>query len=707
MSDNNHNQDNPQNSAQEVNIDELEVSVLMLVKTPKAHSNAATFLSRRGWPTSMQNNLQKAIKQMATEKPDFVLVSLNFPHPAISRLAPLFKQTFGVEVVLFCESQDAASLARLSKMGGYKIIGSPSGPNLQRTLRKVLYAKLNPEAEQSTESDSVESSEDSTIRINGQNNDGSFEFTQSNSSSDSSNSNSISNGSYTMESEDLSGKKKKRLKDLNGMNSDPSNGVGGAHIAGMGGDGTNGGTGGGPDLSALLSAMAAGGDSDLNGAGEHDLENSASGASGIAGVVGGDDGIGGGSGSSAGMAGGLAGGEGSKAKKAKPDYGSVTALGRNSGPQGQQAMGMGGKSKGPSNSYSEGQGADQNSGASTSDGPNSANALGPNGENSQDYSANAEEGRPSLKDALALADQKKASAEEGFDPQSNGKKTSAVVGEGLGADGKPKSDQTLGENSSEGGANGSENSEFPPPALGKAVQSKKVSVEKREKFTQLQQAVIDSVKQMCNKYSGEWTGEEPTTELHVLPLQHGDLHGYLVIKLDEESSAARQTFNGLLGEILQENINTKVKGKVMDGIDLGFPAVDFKNWIDERAIFSISSEYYGSKFCIAYMNTSKPLPKLEASSEKQMIKVSLDDISSDHPVNFKAFIHMEKNDKYFLYLKSGRHLLPEQKERLANSEVGNLFIKEIDRVNLEKFIAYSLLKESMLEALKITKKTAA
>ena len=652
----------------------------------------------------MQNNLQKAIKQMATEKPDFVLVSLNFPHPAISRLAPLFKQTFGVEVVMFCESQDAASLARLSKMGGYKIIGSPSGPNLQRTLRKVLHAKLNPQAEENSETESFESSEDSTVRIKGQGGDGSFEFTQSNTSLDSSNTNSVSNGSYTMESEDFSAKKKRRLRDINGIEGDDSGNHNGAHIAGTDGQGSS---SGGPDLSALLSAMAAteGDSSEENESGVAGVISGNEGfgasgnASGTAGLIGGEDGTGDGAAGVAGAAGGSLGTNGSKTKKAKPDYGSVTALGRNSGPQGQQAMGMDGKGKGPSNSYSEGQGAGNGSGIHSSEGPNGPNAHGASGENSQDYGANVDDGRPSLKDALALADEKKAKKEEDFDRKNAAKKTSAVVGEGLEANHKAKAEQSLGTQESETKAN-------EVPALGKAVQSKKVSVEKREKFTQLQQAVIDSVKQMCNKFSGEWTGEEPTTELHVLPLQHGDLHGYLVIKLDEESSAARQTFNGLLGEILQENINTKVKGKVMDGIDLGFPAVDFKNWIDERAIFSISSEYYGSKFCIAYMNTSKPLPKLEASSEKQMIKVSLDDISSDHPVNFKAFIHMEKNDKYFLYLKSGRHLLPEQKERLANSEVGNLFIKEIDRVNLEKFIAYSLLKESMLEALKIAPKVA-
>lgn len=129
---------------QEIDIDDLEVEILIVAKNPKPISQASAFLSRRGWPTSVMSNLAQAIELASEKKPDFVLVSLNHQHPAMPKFIELVQTTFNATVVAFVEGMDAASGQKLNRSTfTYKIMGQMSGPNLHRSLRRILSEKFN------------------------------------------------------------------------------------------------------------------------------------------------------------------------------------------------------------------------------------------------------------------------------------------------------------------------------------------------------------------------------------------------------------------------------------------------------------------------------------------------------------------------------------------------------------------------------------
>ena len=78
-----------------------------------------------------------------------------------------------------------------------------------------------------------------------------------------------------------------------------------------------------------------------------------------------------------------------------------------------------------------------------------------------------------------------------------------------------------------------------------------------------------------------------------------------------------------------------------------------------------------------------------------MCKVNVIDISIDEPVTFKAYLHLKENDKFYLYLRNGRKIQPEQKQRLEANEISEVFMKTVDVENFRMFLASAYLKETI------------
>ena len=90
------------------------------------------------------NNISKAIEYISEKRPDFVLLSYDHPSPALAKLPDLIAQTFNIPCVAFVETNNNASMQKLSQLKmRHKIFGQPSGPNFQRTLRRILAEKFD------------------------------------------------------------------------------------------------------------------------------------------------------------------------------------------------------------------------------------------------------------------------------------------------------------------------------------------------------------------------------------------------------------------------------------------------------------------------------------------------------------------------------------------------------------------------------------
>ena len=175
------------NSKLLADIDSIEVSILIIAKHPNGQAQSKAFLIKRGWPTEVTGSISEAIDLMVKNRPDIVLISFNHPHPSILKLPEVITQTFNVLTVGFVETADAVSVARLAQAKvRHKIQGFPSGPSIQRVVRRALSERLAKHI----------SSTDLAIDLNTGNQDAKKE--------------SITSGKYTM----VSSKVKRRLKDI-------------------------------------------------------------------------------------------------------------------------------------------------------------------------------------------------------------------------------------------------------------------------------------------------------------------------------------------------------------------------------------------------------------------------------------------------------------------------------------------------------------
>jgi hypothetical protein len=554
---------------QDVDIDDIEVVILIVAKSPPKITQAANFLSRRGWPTTVLSNLSQAIEFATDRKPDFVLISINHPNPAIHKFSELLSSTFGSTCVGFAENNDTASASRLTKSAiPAKIQGQASGPNLHRSLRKLLAEKLNIQLDDKGQSTAERSASANNVTVKGEAgataNKGPtmIKGEAHESAADPKFENeSISSGKYTMT--------KKNRRTLKELSQNPLDKPGDVVM------GEN------KDLAAELKRSLFGDRPETavpDVAEESETENGA----GIAAPV------------------------------------------RAEGPR----------------SISR-QTAPPESSSSSSQGP----AYMP------DHSAKPETGHAGAIGHPGYA--------HGKTPAVTAQASAAVA---------PKE------------------AEAPAPVPAGP-------------YAAVHQAVQAALEKICRPKTGAHAPIRIIEQVGVFPVDSPNLPGYLVLAWPHEEMRAIEPFFKSAQKILQATFTEMgVKGKIEPGFFVTLPQVDFGPWAQDEAAFSFSTSHGNEEIGVAFFATNRPIPKPKQIDDKTMYSIGLESISTEQPVNFKVYLHMKKNKKYFLYLRNGRQLQPEQKQRLEGKQIKDLYMKTIDVENLRMFLASCHLRQRVKKA---------
>ena len=190
------------------------------------------------------------------------------------------------------------------------------------------------------------------------------------------------------------------------------------------------------------------------------------------------------------------------------------------------------------------------------------------------------------------------------------------------------------------------------------------------------------------------------TKIGVFPVDSDKTPGYLVFAIDMSPSENQLVFLRTCEQALQETFQAMgISGKLESGFWLDVPEVSFAPWVENSGAFNFKMHHKDREVGVAYFHTPTAVTKPRATPDKNMFAIGIAEISTQEPVNFKAYLYLKENHKYYLYLRNGRQLQPEQKKRLEEKQIFDIFMKSGDLENLRIFLALAFLKESIKNSL--------
>ncbi len=113
--------------------------VLFLVKDKNNIKATSTFLERRELNTYVCEDLKEAIRIMDNTPPDFLCLSVNYPHPKVTHIPKLISSTFGVETIMLAEKNTKKAVQLLSQAKSRHVLfGDVSGPSMLMKIRRIV-----------------------------------------------------------------------------------------------------------------------------------------------------------------------------------------------------------------------------------------------------------------------------------------------------------------------------------------------------------------------------------------------------------------------------------------------------------------------------------------------------------------------------------------------------------------------------------------
>jgi hypothetical protein len=214
----------------------------------------------------------------------------------------------------------------------------------------------------------------------------------------------------------------------------------------------------------------------------------------------------------------------------------------------------------------------------------------------------------------------------------------------------------------------------------------------------IERAVKVALERVCQPSEDTLQIVEKIENVGVFPIDSPFMPGYLVLAWPNAEPRAEEAFFRLAQESLHNIFEESgVQGRVEQGFFVQIPQVDFEQWTGQAA-FNLSFRHRDRELAVAFFKLAGPMPKAKPVEGNQMYSIGVKHVSTERPVTFKAYLHLKKNNKYFLYLRNGRQLLPEQQRRLEESNVKDFYMKSIDVENFRSFLAASHLTETVKKA---------
>ena len=213
---------------------------------------------------------------------------------------------------------------------------------------------------------------------------------------------------------------------------------------------------------------------------------------------------------------------------------------------------------------------------------------------------------------------------------------------------------------------------------------------------EFQNIIRDRIIEMSQTYHESEQTEEslknPYSKLVCLVIQSDSWCGYLLVASDVKM--APQNYQAILQSWLQNqmvNLNEITENDYFDIHLDSSENIDLRSWAEEKADYLERLQTDNHEVLVSFFSIDPKHLIVEVNDSYEMLEVSLEFISANKKLPLSLFLHLPDNKKYILYTPAEQMLSSQQKNKLIEKSIQNLytplsFEKELNKLKAETFL---------------------
>lgn len=186
---------------------------------------------------------------------------------------------------------------------------------------------------------------------------------------------------------------------------------------------------------------------------------------------------------------------------------------------------------------------------------------------------------------------------------------------------------------------------------------------------------------------------ESSSNVACITIKSPRFSGYLLCAMGKNKTVDQsliQTIQKRLFEFLRSN-GEQVTPE--DTMNIQIKEIEFEGWALSQADFLKKSLHDGCEIAMAFFPSKETQFELEESTSSSMLKMTIDELKSDVPLEFDLYIYLPENRKYLLYTPQGKNFYGKQKYRLMEKGVTHLHLKKESAAQVKKYRAQNYLND--------------
>lgn len=213
----------------------------------------------------------------------------------------------------------------------------------------------------------------------------------------------------------------------------------------------------------------------------------------------------------------------------------------------------------------------------------------------------------------------------------------------------------------------------------------------------ISRAAQEALEKTVNKTRAAYVEKvENSSEMSCIVVESTRFEGYLVAAIGHNREPEAAFIQGLRQRIFHF---LRVNGEHINEDDepmlVTLKKVDFKGWADAEAEFLRKSEHNQEEVSIAFFPRTNIHPHFEDSPDVKMVKIKMEDLKPDVPVDFNLYIYLEENQKYVRYTAKGNKFQAHQKERLERQGLKHMHVFKTEIAGFNKYRAQNYLNDKI------------